>query len=46
LEVAQKVILPKLQNLYRLRPDISSKAELRKEFNALYGVSLSAAKFE
>ena len=46
LEVAQKVILPKLQQVYQQNPDISSKAEFRKEFNALHGVSLSAAKFE
>ena len=46
LEVAQKVILPKLQQVYHQNPGISSKAEFRKEFNALHGVSLSAAKFE
>ena len=46
-EIAKQVILPKLQQaVTQSKEEVTSKAQLRKMFNEVHGVSLSAAKFE
>ena len=46
LEVAQKVILPKLKKIAQDNPDLTGVSQMRKLFNEVYESSISASKFQ